>query len=145
MNPAFTDNLLSRTEDDRFSGNGGLSLRRLSAIRRVLKFQERRNDTTPEDEWFGTRVTVLPGANVASGKNGQLAVEDTYIPNAMGFHVRDGGNELNPTVWKNANQRKEIFAYCPEISFIMDMKLEVERCSGDDKEGNIVDGENESS
>jgi hypothetical protein len=138
-------NHLNRTEEDRFAGNGGLSLRRLAAIKRVLRFQERMNDTAPEDEWFGTRVSVLPGANVASGKNGQLAVEDTYIPNPMGFHVRDGGSQLNPTVWQNHNRRKEIFGYCPELSFIMDMKLEVERCSGDDREGHIIGDEEEDS
>ncbi|KAH8194846.1 hypothetical protein TruAng_010979 [Truncatella angustata] len=121
----------------RFSGNGGLSLRRISTIKRVLKFQERVNDTQPEDEWFGTRVWVLPGAKVASGTEGQLAVEDTYIPNSMGFHVRDGGNNLPDAVWKDASQRKAIFEYCPELSLIMDMKLESERCPGDDKQGNL--------
>ncbi|KAK6067870.1 hypothetical protein SCUP234_09386 [Seiridium cupressi] len=126
-----------RTTDDRFSGNGGLSLRRVSTIKRVLKFQERLNDTTAEDEWFGTRVWVLPGAKVASGTEGQLAVEDTYIPNAMGFHVRDGGNNMADAVWKDPTQRKAIFDYCPELSLIMDMKLEVERCPGDDKQGNL--------
>ncbi|KAI0127789.1 hypothetical protein BJ170DRAFT_387417 [Xylariales sp. AK1849] len=126
-----------RSPDDRFSGNGGLSLRRVSTIKRVLKIQERYNDTQPEDEWFGTRVWVLPGARVASGSDGQLAVEDTYIPNSMGFHVRDGGNQLSDGVWKDHNQRKQIFEYCPELSLIMDMKLEVERCPDDDLEGNL--------
>ncbi|KAI0014064.1 hypothetical protein F4779DRAFT_636806 [Xylariaceae sp. FL0662B] len=120
-----------RTTDDRFSGNGGLSLRRVSAIKRVLKFQSRYNDSSPEDEWFGTRVWVLPGAKVASGTDGQLAVEDTYIPDAMGFHVRDGGNSLAVGVWGTAGQRKAIFAYCPELSLIMDMKLEAEKCEED--------------
>ncbi|KAI4603509.1 hypothetical protein KJ359_003321 [Pestalotiopsis sp. 9143b] len=126
-----------RTADDRFSGNGGLSLRRVSAIQRVLKFQERTNDTGPEDEWFGTRLWVLPGAKVASGTDGQLAVEDTYIPNPMGYHVRDGGNNLHDAVWQDPTQRKAIFEYCPELSLIMNMKLEVERCPGDDRHGNL--------
>lgn len=128
-----------RTVDDRFSGNGGLSLRRVSTIKRVLKFQERLNDTQPEDEWFGGRVWVLPGAKVASGIQGQLAVEDTYIPNPMGFHVRDGGKGMSDEVWKKHEQRKSIFKYCPELSMIMDMKLEVERCEGDNLEGSIID------
>ncbi|KAI0402954.1 hypothetical protein F4802DRAFT_573867 [Xylaria palmicola] len=126
-----------RTVDDRFSGNGGLSLRRVSTIRRVLEFQERYNDTAPEDEWFGTRVWVLPGAKVASGKEGQLAVEDQYIPNAMGFHVRDGGHGIADSVWKDPGQRKAIFDYCPELSLIMDMRLERERCPGDKLDGTI--------
>ncbi|KAI0533482.1 hypothetical protein GGR58DRAFT_112232 [Xylaria digitata] len=130
-----------RTVDDRFSGNGGLSIRRVSAIRRVLKFQERYNDTNPEDEWFGTRVWVLPGAKVAAGKKGQLAVEDHYIPNAMGFHLRDGGRGISDEVWKDPGQRKLIFEYCPELSLIMDMKLERERCPGDNMDGTIQQAE----
>ncbi|CAJ2506967.1 Uu.00g081530.m01.CDS01 [Anthostomella pinea] len=128
-----------RTADDHFSGNGGLSIRRVSAIKRVLKFQERYNDTAPEDEWFGTRVWVLPGANVASGETGQLAVEDTYIPNAMGFHVRDGGQGLaGAMMWRDRERRREVFEYCPELSLIMDMKLEVERCDGDNGDGTMT-------
>lgn len=115
-------------------------MRRVSTTRRVLNFQERANDTQPEDEWFGTRVWVLPGAKVASGTQGQIAIEDTYIPNAMGIHVRDGGNSLPDEVWKDPAQRKAIFDYCPEVSLIMDMKLEVERCPGDDKQGNLPAG-----
>ncbi|KAI2630520.1 hypothetical protein GGS21DRAFT_205669 [Xylaria nigripes] len=126
-----------RVEDDRFSGNGGLSIRRVSTIRRVLKFQARYNDTRPEDEWFGTRLWVLPGAKVAAGKEGQLAVEDQYIPNAMGFHVRDGGRGIADAVWKDPGQRKTILDYCPELSLIMDMKLERERCPGDRLDGTI--------
>ncbi|KAI0104124.1 hypothetical protein GGR51DRAFT_572807 [Nemania sp. FL0031] len=126
-----------RLENDRFAGNGGLSIRRISAIRRVLKFQERYNDTTPEDEWFGNRVWVLPGAKVASSKAGQLAVEDHYIPDPMGFHVRDGGHGLADSVWKDPNRRRAIFDYCPELSLIMDMKLERERCPGDNLDGTI--------
>ncbi|EEY16490.1 conserved hypothetical protein [Verticillium alfalfae VaMs.102] len=127
----------SRTVDDRFSGNGGLSLRRVSAIRRVLKIQERYNDTDPEDEWFGRRMWILPNAKVAAKDDGVLAVEDVYKENPMGFHVRDGGQFLTSDVWKNATQRQNIFNYCPELSLIMNMKLERERCPGDDHEGHI--------
>ncbi|KAB5558095.1 hypothetical protein GE09DRAFT_1173156 [Coniochaeta sp. 2T2.1] len=126
-----------RTPDDRFSGNGGLSLRRVSAIKRVLNFQARYNDTEPEDEWFGKRMYILPGAKVASGNDGMLAVEDVYMENPMGFHVRNGGTQLADAVWKDQKQRADIFKYCPELSLIMDMKLERERCHGDDKEGEI--------
>ncbi len=126
-----------RTKEDRFSGNGGLSIRRVSAIKRVLSFQERYNDTEAEDEWFGKRIYILPGAKVASGADGALTVEDVYIDNSMGFHVRDGGNELADDVWKDPAQRKKIFSYCPELTMIMEMKLERERCDGDDKKGAI--------
>lgn len=118
-----------RTFNDKFPGNGGLSLRRVSAIQQVLAFQARYNDSEPEDEWFSKRVYLLPGAKVASPTDQALSVEDTYFPGAMGFHVRDGGRTpLNYQVWGDAGQRKEIFNHCPELSMIMDMKLERERC-----------------
>jgi sRNA-binding protein len=132
-----------RTPDDRFSGNGGLSLRRVSAIKRVLSFQARYNDTEAEDEWFGKRMYILPGYKVASGNDGVLTVEDVYKADPIGFHVRDGGKQLADAVWKNPLQRKAIFDYCPELSMIMDMKLERERCAGDDKEGLIHPTEEE--
>lgn len=126
-----------RKPDDRFAGNGGLSLRRVSAIRRILGFQERYNNTEPEDEWFGKRLWVLPGEKVAAGTEGVLAVEDVYIEKPMGYHVRDGGQGIVDDVWKDPEQRKKIFNYCPELSLIMDMKLERERCPNDDRQGNL--------
>lgn len=101
-----------------------------------MTFQERYNDTEPEDEWFGKRLWVLPNHKVAAGTDGRLAVEDVYFDNPMGFHVREGKN-LKDEVWKSQEQRKKIFQYCPELSMIMDMKLERERCDGDNGEGGI--------
>ncbi|KAL7798295.1 hypothetical protein V8C37DRAFT_418678 [Trichoderma ceciliae] len=124
-----------RFEDDRFSGNGGLSLRRVSVINRILSFQARFNDSEPEDEWFGKRLWVLPGAKVASRLDGAIAVEDVYMEKPMGYHVREGGSNLNEHVWGDATRRREILEYCPELSMIMDMKLERERCPDDDGDG----------
>ncbi|PNY23265.1 Uncharacterized protein TCAP_06789 [Tolypocladium capitatum] len=124
-----------RGEDDRFSGTGGLSLRRVSAIRRVLGFQERHNDSESEGEWFGKRLSVMPGEKVASKFQGALAVENVFTDKPMGYHVGGGGSNLNHDVWKNSDMRKRIFEYCPELSMIMDMKLERERCPDDDGQG----------
>ena len=55
----------------------------------------------------------------------------------MGYHVREGGQNLRDGVWKDPERRKQIFEYCPELSLIMDMKLERERCEGDNLEGGI--------
>jgi hypothetical protein len=118
-----------RMFNDQFPGNGGLSLRRVSAIRRVLSFQARYNDSEPEDEWFSKRIYLLPDIKVVSPADQGLSVEDMYFPNAMGYHIRDGGKTpLTYQVWGDLAQRKEIFNYCPEISMIMEMKLERERC-----------------
>ncbi|KAG4436955.1 hypothetical protein IFR05_007568 [Cadophora sp. M221] len=129
-----------RTSDDRFAGNGGLSLRRISSVRKILGFQSRYNDTEPEDEWFGKRITVLPGAKVANGKQeDHFSVEDVWHDKPMGYHVRDGGEGLSDDVWKNADRRKGNFEYCPELAMIMPMKLERERCEGDNREGEIIE------
>jgi hypothetical protein len=79
----------------------------------------------------------MPDAKVAAGTDGALAVEDVYFENAMGFHIQDGGAGMKNEVWQNQEQRKRIFEYCPELSMIMDMKLERERCAGDNGEGEI--------
>lgn len=124
-----------RTADDRFSGNGGLSLRRVSAIRKILSFQARYNDTNPEDEWFGERLYITPGLKVASGLDGALAVENVYKEKPMGYHVRGMGEELAPEVWGNYEQRKKILEYCPELYTVLNAKLDRERCPGDTKDG----------
>lgn len=128
------------TPNDRFAGNGGLTFRRVSAIRKILRFQQRFNDSQPEDQWFGNRLWVLPGEKVAGKEEGIFAVEGVYTKNPMGFHIKNG-KELPPVVWQDPVQRKEIFDYCPELSLIMDMKLEVHRCPGDNKKGSIDEAE----
>jgi hypothetical protein len=126
-----------RTLHDPFPANGGLSLRRVSAVRRVLSFQARYNDSEPEDEWFSKRIYLLPDVKVASLTDEALSVEDVYFRNAMGYHVRDGGRTpLTYGVWGEPKQRREIFDYCPELAMIMDMKLERERCREGSPEAN---------
>ena len=140
-NAVLTD-FLCRSENDRFAGNGGLSLRRISSVRKILGFQSRYNDTEPEDEWFGKRITVLPGAKVANGAQEEhFSVEAVWHERPMGYHVRDGGENLADDVWKDPAKRKKSFEYCPELAMIMPMKLERERCEGDNKEGEIIDEE----
>lgn len=128
-----------RTPDDKFAGNGGLSIRRVSAIKRILGFQQRENNTQPEDEWFGKRIVSMPGmlkaASAADAKH--FAVEDVYHEKPMGYHLRLAQGHLSEGVWKNKNQRKQILEYCPDVKIILPMKLERERCEGDDREGYI--------
>lgn len=110
-------------------------------MKRILNFQSRYNDTEPEDEWFGKRITLLPGARVAAGDERQhFSVEEVYSEKPMGYHVRDGGENLADDVWKDPKKRKANFDYCPELAMIMPMKLERERCAGDNKEGEIKGG-----
>lgn len=113
-------------------------MRRVSAVRRVLRIQERYNDTDPEDWWFSKRLWLLPGDKAPTTADGVLAADDVFMEKPMGYHVKDGGQGISDDVWGNPEQRKKIFDYCPEISLIMDMKLESERCPDDNHEGNIV-------
>ena len=107
-------------------------------VKKILEFQERFNDTQPEDEWFGKRILVYPGAKVANAADPkQLSVEYVYNEKPLGYHIRNGG-DLADAVWKDAKLRKKNFEYCPELAIIMDMKLERERCVGDNREGEII-------
>jgi hypothetical protein len=51
----------------RFGGNGGLSLRRVSAIIDVLRNQERVDGSEPEDIWLTDRLGHRPGSKLANG------------------------------------------------------------------------------
>ncbi|RYC62840.1 hypothetical protein CHU98_g3369 [Xylaria longipes] len=51
----------------RFGGNGGLSLRRVSAIVEVLRNQVRVDGSEPEDVWLTERLGHRPGARMANG------------------------------------------------------------------------------
>ena len=51
----------------RFGGNGGLSLRRVSAIVDVLRNQQRIPGTEPEDVWLTERLGHRPGSRLANG------------------------------------------------------------------------------
>jgi hypothetical protein len=131
--------MVYRTPDDRYATNGGLSLRRVKTIKQVLGSNERQNDTEPEDQWFTERVVDIPGASIANAKHlKQLSVGDIWRERPLGFHVRDGGQQLADAVWKDPKRRRAIFDYCPELAMIMPMKLERERCASDN-EGGITD------
>ena len=80
----------------------------------------------------------MPDFKVARGLDSQhFSVEEVYHEKAMGYHLRDGGGHLPPGVWKNSDQRAKVLKYCPEIVIILPMKLEQERCEGDNHEGAI--------
>jgi hypothetical protein len=108
-------------------------------VKTVLGFNVRHNDTDPEDEWYGKRIIALPDAKVATAQQEEhFAVEDIWYDKPLGFHVPDGGQRLADAVWKDPDRRKANFDYCPELVIVMPMKLERERCEGDNHRGSIV-------
>lgn len=48
-------------------GNGGLSLRRVSSLIDVLRDEQRRDNSEPEDIWFSQRLQERPGSSLANG------------------------------------------------------------------------------
>ncbi|POR36169.1 Uncharacterized protein TPAR_03642 [Tolypocladium paradoxum] len=88
----------SRPEDEGFAGYGGLSLRRVSTIKKALGFQKRRNDSGPEDEWFGKRITSIPGEKVANGSKGVFTVENSLMDKPMGYYTPNHGRGLKKDV-----------------------------------------------
>lgn len=118
--------VLNRSLDDRFGGNGALSLRRVSAVKQVLRFQTRLHDSDPADRWLSMRMGLLPDAKMAPGsKEAEFSVENIWHDKPMGYRL---DHILPDSVWGDQAQRKKIYAYCPEVKIIHEMKLERQRC-----------------
>lgn len=115
-----------RRLDDRFGGNGALSLRRVSGVKQVLRFQSRLNDSDPSDRWLSMRMGLLPDAKMApASKEAEFSVENVWHDRPMGYRV---DTILPDSVWGDSNKRKQIYEYCPEVKIIHEMKLERQRC-----------------
>ncbi|KAI4173003.1 MAG: hypothetical protein LQ346_008492 [Caloplaca aetnensis] len=120
---------------DRWSGGGGLSLRRVSRIKQVLSFQTRQDDADSEDKWLSDRIKVLPGIKLPKPEvEKSFAVEGTWHEKPMGFHLPSSTDHLLKEAWDDPEHRKKAFEYCPEVKMIMNMKLERERCEEKPKE-----------
>ncbi|KAI1757779.1 hypothetical protein F4782DRAFT_546892 [Xylaria castorea] len=79
----------------RFGGNGGLSLRRVSAIIEVLRHQVRADGSEPEDVWLTERLGHRPGARMANGSlsltfSGEMNVGESV--RVASFAVPAAGN-----------------------------------------------------
>lgn len=120
---------MKRYNYERWSGGGGLSLRRVSHVLKVLQFQSRQDDAESEDKWLSDRIKVLPGVKLPKPEvEKSFAVEGMWHEKPMGLHVPSSSDRLLKEAWDDADQRKKTFEYCPEVKMIMNMKLERERC-----------------
>jgi hypothetical protein len=123
----FADEIVSRSNGERFGGNGGLSIRRLSKVREVLQFQSRFDDSVSEDHWMTSRLALLPGSHMCPpDKEKEFSVEQVWHPAPMGYHI--DSSSLPEDVWKRVDRRRHIYNYCPEIKIILDMYLDREKC-----------------
>ncbi|KAH7194828.1 hypothetical protein DER44DRAFT_849420 [Fusarium oxysporum] len=125
-------------ENKNFAVYGDLSIRRVSAIKQILSFQSRYNDSAGEGSWFGTRLEVLPNAKVAMTSDRPFAVQNNITSKPMGYNLQARGDLVDQDVWKDPEARKEAMKYCPELHIILNMKPEKERCPGDNLMGQIV-------
>ena len=121
---------LSRNIADKFGGDGGLTLRRVSTIKTILSFQARRDDTVVEDSWLTSRIGLLPSGKPAAAEIEQtFAVQGIWYDTPLGYHVpADADQETYSDVWGSKEKRDAIYDYCPEIKIILPMRLERERC-----------------
>lgn len=75
------------------------------------------------------RLRVLPGkTNVPGPSKPGLVGDHEQLVKPMGYHVPLGGDHLDSPLWRDTESRQNILDYCPELSMILDMKLERERC-----------------
>ena len=107
-----------------YGGNGGLSLRRVSSILKVVKSQTRLPDSELEDHWLTERLGHLVGGKIANGTEelrwaGELVWSDNQ---PMGYHTGHSGKLLMPDLFGTLEKRQKIFQYCPEmqIPLLMD-------------------------
>ena len=127
---------------DRFGGNGGLSLRRLSRIIQVLEFQERHPNTEFEDLWLIQRMGHLPGAKMANTTiEAQFSVEQVWHNAPLGYHLGWSGTRFPEDVWGSKEHRHHIWRYCPELKMVLDMKLQREGCEDGPKDKREVEEE----
>lgn len=76
--------------ESKFGGNGGLSLRKVSRILKVLQKERReKGHIQMEDEWLSHRLNALPGARMANATVSKtFSVEaNVWDESPMGYHV----------------------------------------------------------
>lgn len=137
--------------DGRFGGNGGLSLRRVSRIIEILRYQERIPNSEPEDVWLTDRLGHRPGAKLANGTASLTFSGEMYggegvkvgtgkgkgkgkgdlikgiddwrdgFYEPMGYHTGGSGETLHGGIWGTPELRKHIWGYCPEVKMMLKM------------------------
>lgn len=83
--------------DGRFGGNGGLSLRRVSAIIDVLRNQERADGSEAEDVWLTERLGHRLGSKLANGTI-SLAFSGEMHPGNKEHVIKGGSEKYNSTL-----------------------------------------------
>lgn len=85
------------SHEARFGGNGGLSLRRVSAMIDVLRNQEREDNTEPEDVWLTERLGHRPNAKLANGTLGLTFSGEMHAGNTEKLGAPNGLKQKQET------------------------------------------------
>ncbi|TGO55821.1 hypothetical protein BCON_0086g00240 [Botryotinia convoluta] len=109
-------------------GNGGLSLRHIPPILKILEKEVREPGTPWEDRWICDRLIAsnaakMPGPDVEV----KFSVESQWYEKPFGYHLIGSGKYLTPAVWDDKERRKHILEYCPEVKIVLDMDLSREK------------------
>jgi hypothetical protein len=87
--------------DESGGGNGGLSLRHVPPIIKVLKNETRRTNSSWEDRWLCDRLTKLAHPNISR----TFSVESVYYPRPFGYHLRGSGKLVHGPIWLNSTRK----------------------------------------
>ncbi|KAH8603024.1 hypothetical protein B0O99DRAFT_604909 [Bisporella sp. PMI_857] len=113
------------SKDSQWGGNGGLSLRNVKSILKVLEKERRKDgDGALEDLWLSQKLRALKGSNMANATvSKSFSVESVWDEAPLGYHVGWLGVH-HEQIWDDERQVEHIFEYCPEVKMILGMKLD---------------------
>jgi hypothetical protein len=97
-------------------GNGGLSLRHVPPIVKLLEDTERPPRFRQwEDSWLCENLkNAAPAAEEVN-----FSVESIYSERPLGYHLRGSGQLLDPLIWANKTRKRQILEYCPEAKILL--------------------------
>ncbi|TVY31337.1 hypothetical protein LSUB1_G008966, partial [Lachnellula subtilissima] len=114
-----------------YGGNGGLSLRKVSKILKVLEKQKRPvGDGALEDLWLSSRLNALEGAQMPNANMSKtFSVESVWDETPLGYHIGWLGVH-HEQIWDDQSQVNHVMEYCPEVKMILGMKLDNDKPDG---------------
>jgi Protein of unknown function (DUF5672) len=114
-----------------YAGNGGLSLRKVSKILKVLEREQRKHgDGRLEDQWLVDAIHALEGHHMPNATIAKhFSVESVWDDKPLGYHIGWMGVH-HGQIWDDQAQVDHIMKYCPEIKLILGMKLESDKPAG---------------
>ncbi|PQE15047.1 hypothetical protein CJF31_00007118 [Rutstroemia sp. NJR-2017a BVV2] len=105
-------------------GNGGLSLRHVPTILKILEKETREPGSVWEDRWICDRLMTMEEANMPGPDvEVRFSVESQWTEKPFGYHLMGSGKVMIEDIWGNEERRKHIMEYCPEVKIVLDMEL----------------------